>query len=140
MNELYAQGFSLIICTHNGASKLEPTLKHIAVLKIPKNCPVELILVINASTDNTEEYSKQVWNDSKAPFSLGIINESRAGKGYATETGYDAAQYAYIITVDDDNWLQEDYLINALELIQQYPDVGIFQQEIEPGDEFSTTV
>jgi glycosyltransferase involved in cell wall biosynthesis len=132
MNEVANKGFSIILCTHNGAGKLKPTLQHLAALGLPAGIPVEVLLVNNASTDNTEAFSLQVWNELEAPFPLRIINEPRAGKGYAIETGYDAAQYAYIITVDDDNWLREDYLINALTLINTYPDVGIFQAGNEP--------
>jgi glycosyltransferase involved in cell wall biosynthesis len=132
MAEVLDHGFSIVLCTHNGESKLEPTLTHLAALKIPVNVPVELVLVNNASTDNTEAFSKSLWLQLGDVFSLRFINEPRPGKGYATETGYDVAQYAYIITVDDDNWLREDYLINALPIIQQYPDVGIFQAGNEP--------
>jgi len=116
-----------VLCTHNGAGKLKPTLQHLAALVRPAGLPVELVLVNNASTDDTAALTTRVWDELKTPFILSIINEPRTGKGYAIETGYDAAQYAYIVTVDDDNWLREDYLINALTLINTYPDVGIFQ-------------
>lgn len=116
-----------MLCTHNGAAKLQPTLQHLAGLDKPAGCKAEIILVNNASTDNTEQLSKDTWCELGQPFSLRVINEPRAGKGYAIETGYDAAQYEYIVTADDDNWLRSDYLLNALQLIEAYPDVGIFQ-------------
>ncbi len=131
MNEI-KEGFSIVICTYNGVSKLTPTLKHIANLNCPDNITVEVILVNNGSTDDTEKFSKNLWIELNEPHPLIINNEIRPGKGFATETGYDAAQYSYIITVDDDNWLAPDYLINALELIHKYNDVGIFQARNEP--------
>jgi len=84
-------------------------------------------LVNNASTDNTIDFSKEVWQKLNSPFPLKIINENRPGKGYAVETGYDAAQYSYILTVDDDNWLQSDYLIEAAKLFQVDAKIGILQ-------------
>lgn len=124
---LFPEGFSIVLCTHNGVSKLKPTLHHLAALALPAGISVELILVDNASTDDTAAFSMQVWKKLETPYTLNIINEPRPGKGYAIETGYDAAQYTYILTVDDDNWLCKDYLINALVLIAAHPDVGIFQ-------------
>ncbi len=127
VNQVENKGFSIVLCAHNGAGRLKPTLQHLAAIALPADIPVELVLVNNASTDDTETFSTKVWNELQTPFVLSIINEPRAGKGYAIETGYDAAQYAYIVTVDDDNWLEKDYLLNALALIETYPDVGIFQ-------------
>lgn len=121
------KGFSIIVCTHNGAQRLEPTLKHIAALHIPDSFCMELIVVDNASTDNTGQFSKEVWNATGAPFPLVIIDEKRPGKGYAAEVGYDAAKYSYILTVDDDNWLDKNYLTLALALFENDPSIGILQ-------------
>src|SRR6187402_822059 len=104
MNNELPLGFSIIVCTYNGASRLEQTIKHLAGLTIPPGHKTELILVDNASTDNTV-----------------AITQKRQGKGFAIETGYDAASYSYILTVDDDNWLDADYLTIATRLFQQHP-------------------
>ena len=120
-------GFSIIICTHNGIGRLEPTLAHIAALEVPVGTSVELIVVDNASTDHTNHFTREVWKKLGAPFSLVVLNEKKPGKGYAVETGYDAAQFSYILTVDDDNWLQADYLTQALQLLQKDPSIGVLQ-------------
>jgi glycosyltransferase involved in cell wall biosynthesis len=117
-------GFSIVICTYNGAARLEPTLEHIARLNVPEGCACEVILVDNASTDNTADFARKAWQDKGAPFSLNIIREGRAGKGYAVETGYDAAHYQYLVTCDDDNWLDKDYLRIALPILQGDPAIG----------------
>jgi len=136
-------GFSIIICTYNGVKRLKPTITHIANLTIPHNLEVELIIINNASTDSTEKFVKETWSSIGKPFSLKVINEERPGKGYAVETGYDAASYSYILTVDDDNWLNQDYLIQAVNLFQENPAIGILQGqcqaafEVDPPDWFS---
>jgi glycosyltransferase involved in cell wall biosynthesis len=125
MNTL--DGFSIVVCTHNGVNKLRPTIEHIAGLTVPAKYQVELILVDNASNDNTTSFVNQLWTEIGSPFQLQVLSEHRPGKGYAVEVGYDAANYSYIITVDDDNWLAADYLLVAQHLLCQHPDVGILQ-------------
>jgi glycosyltransferase involved in cell wall biosynthesis len=120
-------GFSIIICTHNGKGRLEPTLAHIARLVIPADYSVELIVVDNASTDSTSGFVKATWERLGSPFSLRLLQESRPGKGHAVETGYDAARYSLIVTVDDDNWLDKGYLVHAKELFELNAAIGILQ-------------
>lgn len=125
-------GFSIVLCTFNGKNKIETTLLHLSKLNIPEGCSIELILVDNGSTDDTQEFTVNLWNTSYfKPYPLTIVQEKRAGKGYAIETGYDAAKLSYIITVDDDNWLDADYLINAKVLLEEHKDVAILQGKIE---------
>ncbi|MBC8084978.1 MAG: glycosyltransferase family 2 protein [Hymenobacter sp.] len=122
-----SQGFSIVICTFNGKSRLTSTLTHLAALKIPVDNLVELVFVNNASTDDTAVFATALWQELGEPFPLRLLTESRPGKGYAVETGYDAARYSHILTVDDDNWLQADYLVTAVELMRQDPAIGVLQ-------------
>jgi len=131
-------GFSIVLCTYNGVGRLAKTLTYLAALDCPIGYGLELILVDNASIDNTTAFAKEVWQELESPYSLVSLHEPRAGKGYAVETGYDAAHYSYIMTVDDDNWLAADYLVQATVIFNQYPNVGILQGrsigafEVEP--------
>ncbi|QDA59347.1 glycosyltransferase [Hymenobacter jejuensis] len=127
MSKIFAQGFSIVLCTHNGQSRLSPTLAHLAKLQIPIGHNIELLVVNNGSTDQTESFTYTIWTALGAPFPLRLLAEPRTGKGYAVERGYDAALYSYILTVDDDNWLQADYLMEAASLLERHPDVGILQ-------------
>jgi glycosyltransferase involved in cell wall biosynthesis len=127
MVEVSPNGFSIVLCTYNGKSRLTPTLAHIAALKIPSGYEVELVVIDNASVDGTEAFVKEYWVKLGAPFLLTIMTEQRPGKGYAVETGYDATNYSYILTVDDDNWLECDYLVKSVNLFNIHPDIGILQ-------------
>jgi glycosyltransferase involved in cell wall biosynthesis len=124
---LSLKGFSIVVCTYNGKNRLSPTLDRIARLKVPGGCSVELIVVDNASTDGTDLMVRKRWAELQTPFPLCILREAKPGKAYAVEAGYDAAGHSYIVTADDDNWLEEDYLLHALELFEKDPDIGILQ-------------
>jgi glycosyltransferase involved in cell wall biosynthesis len=127
MEQTISPGFSIVLCTHNGKSRLRPTLSHIAGLRLPRGYNIELLLIDNASTDGTTLFAQQEWAALGNPFSLRLLTESRSGKGYAVETGYDAAAYSYILTVDDDNWLNADYLEKAIMLFSMDPCIGVLQ-------------
>lgn len=117
-------GFSIIICTYNGATRLASTLQCIAKQKLNAVFNVELLLVDNASTDNTALLSQQLWAAHGAPFELKVISESLPGKINALNTGLAHAKYKYVLTCDDDNSLFEDYLINAYEILSANPQIG----------------
>ncbi len=120
-----------MLCTYNGVSRLAPTLQHIAKLVIPADFAAELIIVNNASTDDTEGFAINAWKNLGNPFPLIVLNENRPGKGYAIETGYDRATCSYILTVDDDNWLKDDYLLISAKLMESDAKIGILQGKSE---------
>ena len=126
-----SKGFSIITCTYNGEDRLGKTLKYLSQLLLPEDYSVELILVDNASTDGTIEFADDLWKKLGSPFPLIVYEEKRTGKGYAVETGYDAAKYSYLLIVDDDNWLDPNYLIHAADLFSQHSDVAILQGKSE---------
>lgn len=122
-----ATGFSIVVCTHNGKARLLPTLEHLAALAVPAGHRVELLLLDNASTDGTAMFASAAWLQLGAPYPLRLLEEKRPGKGFAVETGYDAAAYSCILTVDDDNWLDAHYLTKAVALFAAHPEVSILQ-------------
>ncbi|HMS65779.1 MAG TPA: glycosyltransferase, partial [Ignavibacteria bacterium] len=101
-------GVSVIVCTYNGADRLAETIRHIANQKVDKNILWEVILVDNASTDNSKEVTKAEWDKHKCSAKLIIVDQPVPGKQLALEKGYEVAKYEYWITCDDDNWLDEN--------------------------------
>ena len=59
-----ASGISVIICCYNSSLRLDETLKHLINQKT-HGFNWELIVVDNASTDNTEAYARLVLTDVK---------------------------------------------------------------------------
>lgn len=118
-------GVSVIICTFNGSARLVKTLNALSSQKFDSDLNCELLVVDNKSTDDSVDLVYNTWSSLGSPFPLKIIKESRPGKAYALETGYDNASFSYMITCDDDNWLQEGYFQNAFDLMNSLPTVGL---------------
>ncbi len=117
------KGISVVISTFNGSQKLEETLRHLAVQKT--NIPWEIVLVDNASTDNTKKVAEQMWNEfgnKEIPFRT--FYQPIPGISHAQDMGYDKATYEYILIVDDDNWLCDTYIQTAYDIMEEYPEIG----------------
>jgi glycosyltransferase involved in cell wall biosynthesis len=97
----------------------------------------ELVFVDNASTDGCGEFVQSLWDELGSNIELQVLREERAGLVFARECGVRAARGKYIIFCDDDNWLREDYLQTAYNLMQQMPNVGVLggQSVLSPGVE-----
>ena len=67
-------GVSIVVCCHNSAARIEATIEHLARQETPY--PWEVVLVNNASTDDTTERAKAAWSLHGAPTSLTIVDES----------------------------------------------------------------
>ena len=118
------KGISIIICCYNSESRLPKTLEYLSQQTISKDIPVELIIVNNASTDNTKEVALKEWNKYSCHFSFQIIDEEKPGQMFARKRGAQEAQYEYVLFCDDDNWLQSDYLQIAFDLMESDDKIG----------------
>jgi glycosyltransferase involved in cell wall biosynthesis len=119
------KGISVIVCCYNSAERLPETIRHIALQKIDDTILWELIIVNNASTDNTETIAKVEWEkytELKTTFS--IVYEAQHGLTCARKKGVSVAQYEYVLFCDDDNWLRNDYLQNAFNIMESNPRIG----------------
>lgn len=116
-------GISIVICTHNGSSRLQPTLMALTRLKVDFSW--EIVIVNNASSDDTESMVKEFFDTQKEQFRWQIVKEAIPGLIYARFTGVSAAEYEYVLFCDDDNWLFPDYLRNAAEILSGNPQIGV---------------
>lgn len=117
------RGVSIIICTHNGATRLPQTLAHFAGQIVPPEVKWELILVDNASTDNTAEVALSSW-PSDAPVPLYIVKEPELGLSNARKRGLLEAKFDIVSFIDDDNWVYPDWIATAFEIMTKHPDIG----------------
>lgn len=118
-------GISVIICCYNSVARLPETLKHLALQSVPANIPWEIIVVDNASTDNTFELAHKEWGKYHLQIGFQVIKEPGPGKNNAFKTGIKHAAYEYILTCDDDNRLLSDYISTAFELMQNDKQIGV---------------
>ena len=119
------QGVSILISTYNGATRLSRTLESLSELDTSTIPFVELIIVDNASTDGTLEFSENKWIALGTPFPLKSITENRPGKLHAQEAGLKIASGEYILICDDDNSFYSDYLQIGIKYLNENPKIGV---------------
>lgn len=101
--------YSIIICAHNAAGRIEPTLGQLAALDYPED-QFEVVLVDNCSSDDTAEFAKGIWAAAGTKVPFRVIEEQRPGLSNARWAGIRAARGEICVFCDDDNWLDRDYL------------------------------
>ena len=114
---------SVVICCHNSAARLPETLSHLGAQKVTPDLPWEVIVVDNASTDDTIAVAEACWRRHPAA-PLRVISEPRLGVAFARDRGVAEAQYEFVTFVDDDNWVANRWVEQAASLLQDHPDVG----------------
>ncbi len=117
--------FSIVVCCYNSSSKLLETLKHLSKLKVEVDFSIEIIVVDNNSTDNTSKIALQIWNDFHSVYNFKIVFESKPGLSFARNKGILESKGKYILFCDDDNWLDDDYLINAKSILSKDDKIGM---------------
>jgi glycosyltransferase involved in cell wall biosynthesis len=119
------KGISVLICTRNGEKRLPLTLRHLASQKVAPDISWEVILVDNGSTDSSRELAAEIWTTYRNKVPLLVFAESRPGKDQAMDFGLSKTQYSYVVVCDDDNWLSENYLQDAYDIMEHNPQIGI---------------
>ncbi|MFH1947089.1 MAG: glycosyltransferase family A protein [Candidatus Magasanikbacteria bacterium] len=105
----YQKQFSIIIPAYNEEKYIAESIKY--AQKQQGNFAVEIIVVNNTSTDKTKQIAE----------SLGVlvVDEPRKGVGQARKTGTEVAQGEYILHIDADTHLPEDYLQQVVSRFQK---------------------
>lgn len=119
-----AAGVSVIICCYNSSLRITETLRHLSLQRTVPALAWEIIVVDNASTDDTEEIARTYWDALKANIKLSVVKESRPGLSHAREKGIESSAYDIILFCDDDNWLFKDYIQTSFEIMQNHPHIG----------------
>jgi glycosyltransferase involved in cell wall biosynthesis len=131
-------GVSVVVCCYNSASRLprvfEQTLAHLAIQQTRDEIPWELIVVDNASTDDTVQFAQRCW-PAEHPISAHIVHEPRLGLSYARERGLNEATYKFVSFVDDDNWVCSDWIERVVSVMLEHPEAGAVGGFSEPSCE-----
>ncbi len=115
-------GISIVICTYNGATLLPDTLASIAALENDSGRDWELIVVDNASTDDTARVARESC-PPQIRDRLTVLSEPRLGVVFARLKGLYNARYDIVSFIDDDNRPCTDWLDATARVLEARPEV-----------------
>lgn len=116
-------GVSVIICTYNGKNRISQTLDSLLQQRFNELIEWELIVVDNASVDETGTYCAQYLNEQQLKYR--IVLEPKAGLNNARKKGFEVAQYYIVLFCDDDNILSTHYVQRGYQLMHKHPQIGV---------------
>ena len=126
---------SFIICTYNRAKYIYECLSRLA--KNTSKEGWEIVLVNNNSTDHTADECERFVKDYK-PTNYHYFVETQQGLSYARNRGVAEAKGEWLVFLDDDAMVSEDYIANLQEHLKQHPEAGAFGGAIAPFFEGET--
>jgi glycosyltransferase involved in cell wall biosynthesis len=118
------QAALVAVCTHNP----NPAKLHKVLTAIKGNAGSHRIVVIDNASTNTLDW------DFQFEFDYLLIHESRLGNAYARLCALqEARNNELVIFVDDDNYIDENYIETALEIARIHPDWECFGGRQSPS-------
>ncbi|PQB03875.1 glycosyltransferase [Aureitalea marina] len=119
------RSISIIVCCYNSELRIEQTIRCLSQLILPNSTDVELIVVDNASTDNTSIIVQELWESFDSPFPMRLLFEEKPGLSNARKKGTESAKGDFLLFCDDDNLLRAEYLEIGLEILNKNESVAI---------------
>ncbi|MGI9565785.1 MAG: glycosyltransferase family 2 protein [Nitrosopumilus sp.] len=111
----YCPSLSIIVPAHNEEKVIERTIKSVLQNNYPKK---ELIIINNASTDNTSKLLKKYANK------IQIVNEYQKGKAIAINSGIRVSHGQIIVVMDADTIVTKDAFRNIVQPFYKNPKMG----------------
>jgi glycosyltransferase involved in cell wall biosynthesis len=124
-------GVSVVICCHNSAKRLPETLRHLAAQQVSKNLLWEIVVIDNASTDDTAGTAVHCWPEN-SPAPLRVISEPRPGTGNARFRSFSEARYEILNFIDDDNWVTPDWISKVAIFFSLHPEIVVVGGPCKP--------
>jgi glycosyltransferase involved in cell wall biosynthesis len=105
--QAHLHSFSVVICTRNRAQLLRRAAEAVFDQDYPKSL-YELIVVDNASVDETPQIAGELATESPVAFRL--VVEPRLGVSWARNHAAKIATFEYVAYLDDDTFARSDWL------------------------------
>ena len=122
--------FSIIVCTYNREKYLYGALQCIAENGFPKDA-YEIVLVNNMSTDNTEAECHRFESDYP-DVNFRYFVETDQGLSFARNRGIKESRGETLLFLDDDSYIQQNYLKNLQRQLNDHPEADAFGGKIDP--------
>jgi glycosyltransferase involved in cell wall biosynthesis len=114
---------TLLTCTHNGEHNIPKMLEAIADQVAPFQGLYEVLVIDNASTDNTAKVAQETIQQLQ--LNGRVLREPELGKVNALLTGIQTAQGELVSIIDDDNFIEPGFIQHTIEVFERYPKVGM---------------
>jgi glycosyltransferase involved in cell wall biosynthesis len=118
-------GVSVVICCYNSERLLPTTLEHISHQNVANNLSWEVIIVDNASTDQTKLIANQETRNKLKNIKFKIVDQPIQGLTAAREKGIREALFDFVVFCDDDNWLDSNYVQSVYEIMSSNSSIGV---------------
>lgn len=114
--------FSVIIPLYNKAPYVRKALETVCT----QTCrDYEIIVINDGSTDNSAIIAEEYLNSIDG-ISYKILQQKNAGVAAARNNGVAQANGDYLAFLDADDWWEPTYLERMAQLIEDYPDAGLY--------------
>ena len=117
------RGISVVICCYNSEQRIQKVLTCLQNQKFTHKIEWEVLLVDNASTDDTEKVAMESW--SLKEVKLRVVPEPNPGISHARRRGFEDAAFEIISFVDDDNWVEEEWIQKVYDTMYEDTEIGI---------------
>lgn len=114
---------TVAVCTHNRAARLGETLEHLLQMELPPPLDWELLVVDNASTDETPSVVERF--ATRTDGRVRYVSEPRQGLSRARNAAVGAARGGIIAFTDDDVIPEPDWLAKLAETFRDYECAGV---------------
>jgi glycosyltransferase involved in cell wall biosynthesis len=116
-------GISVVVCCFNSEKRISKVLSHLLQQQNGNTFGWEVIIVDNASTDQTKSVARSSWDHPSVE--LKIVDEPNPGLSHARRKGLDVSKFNIISFIDDDNWVEDHWVEKVYHYMSQDPDIGI---------------
>ena len=114
--------FSVVIACYNCENYIEETIDSLLNQTLPFKENIQVILVNDGSTDNTEEICKRYLN--QYPDNIVYVFQENQGQGPARNNGLQYASGRYINFLDSDDKFSKNAFQEVFNFIKRHPDIN----------------
>lgn len=109
IGDFEARGISIVVATYMGAHRLPVLLDSVARQTLPKSM-IQLVIIPNGPVDETVSVIES-WAELNDPCDVMILPQDVAGVANARNVGIASATKEFITFVDDDDFLEPNFLL-----------------------------
>ena len=121
---------TIAICCHNAAERILLPLQALNGQSLVDEIAWEVLVVDNASSDNTKVLVERFAQTSCVP--IRVIEEPQLGLNHARRRAASETRSDWIAFCDDDNIPAPDWVFQAYDFSSRHPKVGMFSGKVTP--------